>query len=144
MSVTCAPRDTTASVATISPQTVGQRLSDSFDQATDLPKRFLPWVRDHAAAIVAARALLESLLTVEINAACADAQREGQTELTPGEWCDLLEHQLHELRALEGADSDIAEPDTQARARLVKIAGMAIAFVDKLDRWTVARVGDAE
>jgi len=118
----------------VDPHAVGQQLADSFASALDLPRRFLPWVQAHAAAIEAARALLESTLTTDITAAACTARTARQTELTPCEWCDLLAHQVEELRELEGADPDIAEPDRQARTRLVTIAGLAIAFIDRLDR----------
>jgi len=123
-----------------SPQEVAQRLEDTFSPSSDLPKRFLSWARDHDAAIKAARALLESPLTVAIAAACDDAQRERVTELTVGEWCDLLEHQVNELRELEGS-ADIPDADVQARARLVKLAGLSIAFADTLDLH-IAKVND--
>jgi len=116
------------------PDAIGRRLEDTFGPAEGLPKRFLSWARDHDAAIKAARAILESPLTVAIATACDEAQRERLTELTCGEWCDLLAHQVEELRDLEGNGDDIPDPDAQARARLVKVAGMAIAFADKLDQ----------
>ncbi len=128
-------------MAQAKPYEIGLRLSDSFEAANDLPRRFLPWVRDHQTAIKAAREALESPLTSDVNTAFEDAQREGQTELTPREWCDLLESQVRQLRELEGADPDIAEPDAQARVRLVKLAGMAIAFADVLDQWKAKREG---
>lgn len=56
-------------------------------------------------------------------------------QLTAGEWCDLLEHQLNALRDLEGASPDeVDAPDIQARDRLVKVVAIAGLCGEFLER----------
>lgn len=93
------------------------------------------WEQKHLAAIDDATALLTAPLTADITREYDRAILEHRVDkLTAGEWCDLLEHQVTELRALEGADEDVSAPDLQARNRLVNIAGLAIACAEFLDR----------
>jgi len=91
------------------------------------------WEQQHLAAIDDARALLDAPLTRDITREFDRVTAEYRlSKLTPGEWCDLIEHQVTELRDLEGAAEDIEAPDTQARDRLVKIAALSIACADIL------------
>lgn len=115
------------------PHEVGQRLSETFDPGGAIDWDIDTWAHSHAAAIDEARALLDAPLATAIAAATADALNAKPDTLTPGEWCDLLQHQVDELRELEG-NADVDQPDRQAHHRLVTIAGMATAYAEVLDR----------
>ena len=116
------------------PHEVGQRLSETFDPGGSIDYDIDAWATDHGAAIDEAIARLDAPLVNAIAAATADALSAKPDTLTPGEWCDLLQHQVDELRALEGAGEDLDQPDRQAHHRLVKIAGLATAYAEVLDR----------
>lgn len=118
----------------LTPAEVGERLSETFDPAGSIDYTAADWASRHAVAIDMARGLLESPLNGDISAAVLRAMEDHPVELTPGEWCDLIDQQAAQLRELEGAGEDIESPDDQARARLVKIAALAITFAEYLDR----------
>lgn len=116
------------------PHEVGQRLSETFDPGGSINYDIDEWATDHGAAIDEAIARLDAPLVNAIAAAAADALNAKPDTLTPGEWCDLLAHQVDELRELEGSGEDLDQPDRQAHHRLVTIAGMATAYAEVLDR----------
>lgn len=118
----------------LTPAEVGERLSETFDPGGTINYAAEDWASRHAVAIDMARGLLEAPLNVDISAAVLRAMEDHPVDLTPGEWCDLIDHQATELRELEGAGEDIESPDDQARDRLVKIAALAITFAEYLDR----------
>lgn len=126
-----------APTPTLRPAEVAERLSTTF-----APGWVDEWEQKHHAAIDDATALLTAPLTADITREYDRATLEHRIDkLTPGEWCDLLEHQVTELRALEGADEDVSTPDLQARNRLVNIAGVAIACAEFLDRHMAQQKG---
>lgn len=85
-------------------------------------------------AVDAAFGLLEAPLTVDVERAYDAVQYEHHLpQLTPGEWCDLIQHQVDELRELEGAASDIDAPDSQARERFIKVIAICVSCVEVLD-----------
>lgn len=51
------------------------------------------------------------------------------------EWLDFIQKQLNEAEALIGADEP--DGDMQFRSRLVKVAALAVAAVESLDRLMV-------
>jgi hypothetical protein len=78
--------------------------------------------------------LLRAPLTVDVERAYDAVQYEHHLpQLTPGEWCDLIQHQVDELRELEGASSDIDAPDSQARERFIKVIALCVSCVEVLD-----------
>jgi hypothetical protein len=78
--------------------------------------------------------LLRAPLTVDVERAYDAVQYEHHLpQLTPGEWCDLIQHQVDELRELEGAASDIDAPDSQARERFIKVIALSVSCVEVLD-----------
>lgn len=125
------------------PQEIGERLSETFDPGGTLNYDAEPWATAHATAIDEVRAVLEAPLTQEISAAAADMlQLYGRVPAETLAVVDALALQVEELRSLERAMEDIDQPDRQARARLVKVAGIATAGAELLDRH-LAKVAQA-
>jgi hypothetical protein len=118
-----------------SPKEIAERLSETFDPGGTINYDTDTWATDHATAIDDARALLEDPLTGDINAEALAILSTHPSAPDLKTWTDLLAHQVEELRALDDdADQDFDEPARQVRDRLVKIAGMAVAFTELIDR----------
>lgn len=120
----------------ITAREVAERLSNTFDPggSIDISRPHAGWVHSHNLAIDSARAVLEAS-PVGTALEIADRWQAGVVApITPGEMSQELASQVEALRELENADEDIEAPDRQARDRLIKIAGAALAFAEQIDR----------
>jgi hypothetical protein len=102
-------------------------LNETFD-------RLRAFSESHAGAIADVAEFFQERLATDITAAVDEALVEYPVFPTPADLCDRLAHQVEEIRGLETAGEDLDQPDLQARTRLVKLAGLATAFAELIDR----------